>query len=31
MSKGMTWALTDHLCKGCGERVLRCVWRPLED
>lgn len=23
--KGMTWALTDHLCKWCGGRVLRCV------
>ena len=20
-----TWALTDHLCKGCGGRILRCV------
>ena len=20
-----TWALTDHLCKKCGGRVLRCV------
>lgn len=25
MSKEMTWALTDHLCKSCGGRVLRCV------
>lgn len=25
MSTRMTWALTDHLCKGCGGRVLRCV------
>ncbi len=24
-NKEMTWALTDHLCKGCGGRVLRCV------
>ena len=23
--KVMTWALTDHLCKVCGGRVLRCV------
>lgn len=25
MTKRMTWELTDHLCKGCGGRVLRCV------
>lgn len=25
MSKGMTWALADHLCKSCGGRILRCV------
>lgn len=25
MSKVMTWELSDHLCKWCGGRVLRCV------
>lgn len=25
MSKVMLWALADHLCKGCGGRILRCV------
>jgi len=23
--KVRTWALEDHLCKGCGGRILRCV------
>lgn len=23
--KGRTWAIEDHLCKGCGGRILRCV------
>ena len=23
--KSLTWALTDHLCKKCGGRILRCV------
>lgn len=27
MSKGMTWALTDHLCKGCGGRNRGCQAR----
>lgn len=21
----MTWALEDHVCRGCGGRILRCV------
>jgi hypothetical protein len=21
----MTWSLEDHLCRGCGGRILRCV------
>jgi hypothetical protein len=25
MSDRRTWALTDHLCRGCGGRILRCV------
>ncbi len=23
--KRRTWALTDHLCRGCGGRILQCV------
>lgn len=25
MKDKRTWALTDHLCRDCGGRVLRCV------
>ena len=28
MSKQETWALEDHLCKGCGGRILRRVGGP---
>ena len=25
MKQKRTWALEDHLCAGCGGRILRCV------
>lgn len=25
MRNERTWAIEDHLCKGCGGRILRCV------
>lgn len=25
MAKQITWVLEDHLCKGCGGRILRAV------
>lgn len=25
MGDKRTWSLTDHVCKGCGGRILRCA------
>lgn len=25
MNEDRTWRLTNHLCRGCGGRILRCV------
>ena len=25
MSDQRTWAIENHLCRGCGRRILRCV------
>ena len=29
--KGRTWAIEDHLCKGCGGRILRDLIHMLDE